>query len=321
MRALMTGLLAAAFANVAAAATLEVTPATLPAALSAAQAAGGGLLVLKAGEYPTLTLKGRHLALQCEPGARIAGLFLNGADYADILGCDVTAGARGVIYAQNSKGLIIQSVTLHGDPGLPDIVFRHAGGKVWLSTLQGGLDGVQLIDADKVWIYRNDISGVVGDGIQGASATNVRIEKNTFHDFAPYDGGHHQDCMGQFWSVAGHVQSANVVVTANTCAANAQGVDDFGGDPRGVANYVITFNDITTTMPQAFALTKSTGRVEHNHAHTPAGSKYRANVNITSPGATHCGNTSDATPWLRKPAWSDGPCPVAQAGGATPVQP
>lgn len=308
-------LLALGLAIRADAASLPVGPATFAGVL--AQAQPGDLLAFAPGDYPAIVVKRPGVGLRLG-AAHVAGVRIQ-ADNVSVSGGVITPSAWwGGVYAADVKAPRIEGAAIAGAGALAGhgtgVVFRNAPGAALLgATIADVGVGVETLDTDGIVIKDVQISRVTADGITGASVRHVLVDGVHCFAFAPAPGKH-PDCA-QFWTVAGHAQSAHVRVTRARCEDQTQCVTDFGGDARGVADLQVDHSDATVSEPQAFPIQKSAGaRSMWNHAHTAPGARFRASINLTAPGVVHCGNTADAA--LGKKAWADAPCaPPALPGG------
>lgn len=294
MRRLLS-LIAFASTFAAGAAAREFTVADGPGlarALAAAQA--GDRIVLGAGDYGDLVLRGRRFAAPVEiaaaPGARAAFGSVLLEDAAGLSFRDVVVAGGAVADPKRSattrivraSDIAFENVAFHGAiDGRPDgdpnaIVARDCRGlKVSNARFHDLWRGAAIFDCSDWSVTESEFRRMASDGIVARGAVAARIEGNLFTDFATdLASGVHPDAI-QIWDKLARRATRDVVVRRNAIVRGeggpAQGIFLFGADPELTAqNLLIEDNLVIQSMGIGIGLRNVAGALVRRNTVAPA---------------------------------------------------
>lgn len=288
-------------------AIVTATPATLPAALAAAQP--GDTIQLAAGDYAPVTIRRRSFAPAILIDARratVAGVNIDASAGVRWMGGTVRASGGPDGFAAGGYGFrIVESA---------DITVQGA-------TITAARKGLVLGGGRNIAIRSNSFTGLREDGIIATRAARLTISRNSFTDFKPWptrctlpDGAitfalPQRQCAG-VWQDGNHADAIQIydgidgaLITGNTIAGVMQGIGQMGNaTSKPMQGVQVTGNTVQTAAYHSISLYDCARcRIAGNDIKPNLTPGRKSPVRFIAPGTVACGNTGGAGVEAMKP--------------------
>lgn len=275
-------------------AAIAVTPATLPAALKAAQP--GDVLTFTGDFTPVVLIDRSRLTLDFTK-ARVQNLLIRKSRDIKVRGGAYTGvNYAGGVYVFGSQNVAISNISVSGDGTRPGVTFRESSN---VSLQDAVIDrpslGVNVMKTTGGVIRDTKITRTAVDGMNIASSHQILVEHLECRDNMLLDD-HHPDCV-QLWSIAGEKPTSDITIRHSAVYGNTQGFSGFDQKEGGFDRIIMENNLVVTGYgPQGVALYNARGStVRNNRTETLPGARWQTRVNIVrSPDTVVCGNVAAA---------------------------
>lgn len=327
-------MLAVTFGGSAAARTQSARPETAAAVIALSR--DGDTVVLAAGSYAGLRLRGRYFDPPITIDARkatLTGLMMNDAsgvvfkggefrlpppryderrsmtDYGTAARLQRVHRVRFEAPRFIGPGTEAEAPEPRFAEGFGLIVDQSSDVDVTDGEFRGLVAGVMMRRIEGFKVARNTFRYMRSDGIQVSESHHGSIEDNSCRLTRIRDN-EHPDCI-QLWSFPSSPPTADILIRRNSAEGYTQGIGMFnhvrdGVDDGGFDRIIIEENDIAISVPQGIAMNAARASiVRNNRVRTLSGAQHRASINIQG-DILRCGNV--VQPGAGKPGVKDKPC-------------